>query len=242
MTLQKTLSTLAFLALLSILVPFACAADADRVQVKVFFPADAKQADIDRLVPLSSCPSAYTCYAQISFLSCQWYAATGPLACPGLPEVKNTCLLTAVNGYSGAGWFGFYANGNLSEVGISCYVPKVGDVLELRYSGNPESEVSNATPAPSATPSPSPTPAPSITASPKQTITPTPAATPSPKTANQSNSTGAPSPTPYVFQNPLASLNPDAIAAIEVAAALVLAAVAGAIVMWAWMKRRRLGK
>ncbi|MCX6768165.1 MAG: hypothetical protein NTY90_05585, partial [Candidatus Micrarchaeota archaeon] len=150
---------------------------------------------------------------------------------------------------------GFYANGNLSDVGISCYVPKVGDVLELRYSGNPESEVSNATPTPSATPSPSPQATvmnlPSSTP-PAATPSPSISASPSPKgslggitvsqPANQSNSSGAPSappsPMPYVFTNPLDSLSPDTAALIEVVAALVLAALAGAIVMWAWMKRR----
>jgi len=184
-------------AILLSLYPMAAASDG--VQMKILFPADANKTDVNATEPLSDCRTAFNCFNEVAQLNCKYYPATGPLACLGHPEVAVNCLITAVDAYSGAGWFGFYVNNQLADTGVSCYFPKAGDVLELRYSSNPESEVATPTPAPAATATPAPTIIPVQTATPVPAyypgilyVTPTaaPTATPANATPGAGKATG----------------------------------------------------
>ena len=188
-------------AFLVLMLAPASAAPAGSVAVKIFFPPEAGKTNIDATVNSSLCQTAYYCFSRAAAINCKWYKATGPLTCFGHPEITQTCLLTAVNGYSGPGWFGFYVNGQLADTGVSCYAPKAGDVLELRYSNNPDSEV--ASPLPSTTPRPTPTPAPTIMTLPTPTGAPTQTATPSPTATPQT--TPAPTPAPKASASPTPS-------------------------------------
>jgi len=180
-------NALVSIALLVFLLPFAHAATGDSVQISVSFPPEANKTSIDATLPLGDCQSAQWCFSRKVLLNCRNYEAKGMLACAGHSEIEFNCLITAVDDFSGPGWFGFYVNGQLADTGVSCYVPKAGDVLELRYSNNADSEVST----------PTPTPTPALTATPVPT--PTPIITPYPGLVYDAN-VSTPSATPVSTQ------------------------------------------
>lgn len=131
------------------------------VAVAISYPAGSGLADAHTQVLLSACPSAHLCFSQVAPIECQWFTASGALACPG---ISQTCFVQKVGGVAappGGGW-SFYANGQPASTGVSCYKPAAGDAIELRlfaYSTAPAPTAAPAAAAPAATPAPSAAPA-----------------------------------------------------------------------------------
>lgn len=163
------------------------------ITLSIDFPQSSGKQDATRTMSLSSCSKALDCFNSIAQVTCQYSPALGGLSCPG---VTQTCYITAVDGVNAdfnanSAWWGFYVNNALASEGVSCYTPKAGERLELKYNGN--DITATPTPPPSSsrfTPTITPTP---------QAIVPASTPTPAPSAQNDSNAFSiafAPS-TPY---------------------------------------------